>query len=121
LVVIHTGAGSVVVPVPPSVNNLYTTAGHGRRVTSSPYRKWLKVAVPLLRTLAKIEGYPVTAELVVEQRVSGTRDLDNMIKPILDAAKKAGVILDDNRSCVSKVSIEYRPRELGDGVVVSFK
>lgn len=118
--VIYTGAGTVRVPLPPSLNNLYPTV-RGRRVMSGEYRKWLAVAVPLLRTLAKPESYPVAVELVIEEKMRGTSDIDNKIKPVLDAMKKAGVIEDDNRSYVSKVSIEYRPHDLGDGVLVSLR
>jgi Holliday junction resolvase RusA-like endonuclease len=113
------GMSSVSVPVPPSANNLYPTI-NGRRVKSGEYTRWLKVAVPLLRLLARPQSYPVMAELTVECKLSGTRDLDNMIKPILDAAKKAGVIIDDNRSCVSGISIKYSPLEKSDGVRVRF-
>ncbi len=110
---------SIVVPVPPSTNNLFVNAGK-RRVTSSKYQDWQNVAIPILRALSPPTQYPVGIVLTVEEKVRSSRDIDNFVKPILDAIVKAELIVNDNVKHVAEVTIRYRPSDLGAGVRVEF-
>jgi Holliday junction resolvase RusA-like endonuclease len=118
--ILNCGADSVVVPVPPSVNNLYPTGKHGRRYTAPKYAEWLKMAVPMLRTMARVKAYPVKAVLTIEGGFRSNRDVGNVGKPIIDACKKAGLIIDDSRDYIACELVEYRPVSGGYGVRVQF-
>ena len=117
--VLECGAASVCVPVPPSTNNLFESLGPRRHATRA-YKNWQEVAIPLLRTLLRAKSYPVVARLTVECAIAPNRDIDNLIKPILDAAVKAEAIAGDDRIRIVAVSITYDPRPAGDGVRVEF-
>jgi Holliday junction resolvase RusA-like endonuclease len=115
------GAQSVRVPVPPSTNNLFVSGRGGKRFPSQKYKAWRLVAIPQLQLLAPVEVYPVRAVLVVVGKLRKGRDIDNLVKAILDGAKSAGVIADDDFSHVSAVSITYAPEPGAEGVAVSFE
>ncbi len=110
-----------VVPVPlcPSTNELFLATGK-RRVKSPQYRKWLEQAMRALVYLAPPEAYPCRAELVVRGKINQSRDIDNLIKPVLDACVKAGVIEDDNARHVGRVDIRYEPGDKPAVIEVSF-
>lgn len=117
-IVYECGAGTVRLPIPPSVNNLFATIGR-KRVTSRAYQEWQAVAIPLLRLMRKVKSYPVRAEIVVEETMRSNADLDNRIKGLLDSAKKAGVITDDSITAITGIDITYRPTDQG-GVLLRF-
>lgn len=90
------GLLSLTMPRPPSVNAMYQNAARGR-VKTPKYRSWCIVAaccIPLRLRGALVGKYAIT--VTVERENKRCRDLDNLIKPISDALKTAGVIRDDS-------------------------
>ena len=86
-----------ILPVPPSANSLYIAKDRHRYI-SPVYKRWLREARVLMRCL---DTFPAKTPLRVDIDVvlSRRRDLDNIIKPILDSMQPskawAGVIPDD--------------------------
>ena len=85
---------SVILPAPPSANAMYIIV-NGKRVKSKRYVYWRSSVGYLLR--ARFRQMPHKTPLRVELRaaVSRRRDIDNLIKPTLDALQACGVIKDD--------------------------
>lgn len=84
-------------PWPPTVNHYYTVA-RGRKILSTRGRKYKEQA--WLHMLAK--GRPVGAKGLVSVFIRAyppdkrKRDLDNLLKPILDVLTLSGMIEDDS-------------------------
>lgn len=117
-----------VLPRPPSSNNLFANAYGRGRVKTAVYKTWLLDCGWVIREQAsrapagarRVEG-PFCVSIVA----SGEQprpDLDNIIKPIIDALVKARVVDDDRhmmrvtaewqgdgRDCVVEVSAGVRP------------
>lgn len=103
------GAEAVVsVPVPPSVNNLFATAGK-RRVKSRAYRAWLAVAVPGLARLRPPPSLPTAVRVRVVGPINRRRDLDNLLKPLGDALQAAGLIPGDSAAVVNGWRVWWEP------------
>lgn len=103
------------VELPPSTNNLFATVGK-RRVPTREYKTWQQVAALRVRALTPPTTYPVAVTLTVLGKVFAQRDLDNTIKPILDALVKCGVLRGDNLTCISRVTVQ-RGDASGEGRV----
>lgn len=95
---------NVKLPWPPTVNTYYTVA-RGRKILSTKGRLYkVDSAVELMQQKApkkiktrlevKIDAYPPDKR---------KRDLDNVIKPILDAMQDYGIFLDDSQ--IDRLSI----------------
>lgn len=104
---------TVALPVPPSVNKIWRVVrirNKARITLSAAYRDWRDVAVLLLRTgLDRVKVYPVAVRVVV---VPGKgwrngRDIDNLLKAVLDALVKAERIADDDGEHVTRCSVEF--------------
>lgn len=84
------------VPFPPSGNHFYTVA-HGRKIISKEGRKWIKAAI---ESAAEADSH-VAGSLEVTMWVyppdMRRRDLDNIIKCVLDVGQKAGLFEDDSQ------------------------
>lgn len=109
----------MVVPIPPSVNNLFATV-RGRRVKSAAYRAWMEQATFALHGHEWQGGYPVKVTMTVCEKVNAQRDLDNFAKPLLDSLVAAGVIRRDSVKFVTDVVLRYRPGT-GDGVRIELR
>jgi crossover junction endodeoxyribonuclease RusA len=84
-------------PWPPSVNHYWKSNGT-RRYISPQARQWLEEALWLLKQARggrpTIQG-EVAVRIVAYPPDHRKRDLDNLLKPILDALTKSGIIEDD--------------------------
>ena len=94
-------AFSVVLTAPPSTNNLFVSVngklGGVSRIKSPRYNNWLRtvgweinIAAPTRVALA------VPMRVEVEAGVDRRRDIDNVLKGLLDVLVKMRVIVDDN-------------------------
>ena len=88
-------------PMPPSVNNLFTQGmvkGRMRRFPTKKYRAWRKEAVLRIRVarLPRFTG-PVAIKLTITPPDARPRDIDNYSKGVLDALVEAGVLKDDSQ------------------------
>jgi Holliday junction resolvase RusA-like endonuclease len=85
-------------PRPPSVNNLFLNKGRGGgRVKTRAYREWVSLAAWEIKIAARsgrIEG-KFGVLIILGACPGNAPDLDNMIKPIVDALVSAGVTPDD--------------------------
>jgi Holliday junction resolvase RusA-like endonuclease len=104
---------TVELPVPPSVNKIWTVAhfkNKARVTLSKQYRAWRDVAVMLCRArLDRVKVYPVCVRV---QMVRGPgwrkgRDLDNVLKVILDALVAAERLASDDEDHVTRVVLEF--------------
>jgi Holliday junction resolvase RusA-like endonuclease len=105
-------AARVELPPPPSVNNLFRNVPGVGRVKSSEYKAWLALAAPLLARLRPPPAYPCGVNLAVVggPGLSRRRDIDNLVKPVLDAAVAAGVLAADDLGHVALVEVRlFRP------------
>lgn len=115
------GLLSVVVDVPPSVNNLFRAGGKadgGKRFTTKAYKSWIALNAGKLASLIPVRSYPVGIKLTIEGKLRKGRDIDNLCKAIIDCLVRVGILADDNWEHVHSVAINYRPKECGEGIRV---
>lgn len=93
------------IPYPPSANRLWRNVG-GKTIKSEEYRLWLDAASWEIRAQRprRVDG-PYTLEIIADAPDRRGRDIDNLIKPISDVLKLAGVYADDKAA--RKVSAEW--------------
>lgn len=91
-------AFSVVLPMPPSLNNIYATVGR-RRVKVLAYTDWRDMSAWIIAgaKLPRIGG-AIAVQIELPMKMRG--DIDNRVKPILDALV-ASKRVDDDRNVVS--------------------
>jgi Holliday junction resolvase RusA-like endonuclease len=88
----------LLLPVPPSTNNLFRNGSHGGRYKTKAYKAWIAEAGweimhqrpptlhPPLRTCLRV---------LIEAPIGPNRDIDNVLKPLLDLLTTMGVYADD--------------------------
>ena len=113
--------------MPTTANKRLTRArNHKGMVTTKEYREWMEEAQWLIKSAAVKGGWKIAAEKPVSVNIfyycfNRKRDVDNVIKPVMDAA--SGIIYEDDRWVysveVERVLNEKRKEEYID-VVFSF-
>ena len=92
-------------PFPPSLNGLFNNTRRGRAKTKA-YEKWINAAGMglMIQRPHKHEG-AVSISIVANPPDRRKRDLDNLLKPVLDLLVRHQVIKDDCTQCVRSLSI----------------
>lgn len=94
-------------PFPPSINTYWGFQGHRRFLTARA--KAFKDLVRNEFNSANHQGFgdaPVQLEIVWHEPDKRRRDIDNPLKPLLDALCQAGVFVDDSQ--VRRLAVEFR-------------
>ena len=91
--------------LPPSTNRMYSVANN-RLFKTAIYKKWSMRTVPLVRNnfRGRYLEAKQPAEVIIRANISRRRDLDNILKPIIDCLEDAGVIPNDNY--VDRIDLE---------------
>lgn len=102
---------SFALPVPPSVNNLYRNRKEGGRARSAHYATWATQALAEVRR-QKVQPpapgpFKITVTVTGGVGFSKGRDIDNVLKPVVDLAKSARLIRNDNVTVVVEVTARY--------------
>ena len=98
---------------PPSTNNLYLNVpGHGR-VRSDRYNQWLDESAWMIfaQKPGRIDG-KFYADIIIKRPDNRKRDLDGLLKPLLDCCVKNRIIRDD--SLAERITLAWA--EGGEGV-----
>ena len=101
---------------PPSANALFVAIGR-RRVKSKEYVAWTRLAGGelMVQRVKPVRG-PVNLCFYVAE--NARRDLDNYIKPMIDALVAAGIIEGDGCKIVRSIAAEWNSI-VRDGVFVA--
>ena len=105
---------------------MYVPVGRGQMVRSKKYNAWLDKHIPIFqRGLRKAERFPVDIEIKVVRgrQWDSRRDIDNILKPTVDALTKAGIIPDDKTQFVASAAAHYMDFHSGKGdtlVMISY-
>lgn len=104
-------------PFPPSVNNLFANGSSGR-FTTQQYRDWQTAAAwkLLADRPGRVPG-PVKLTLVYEEK-HGRRDLDNLLKAVLDLLVKHNVIDGDHRTVLREISAKWSAKVTGVRITI---
>ncbi len=99
-----TDAIEIFLPLPPSANRIWRNFG-GRMVKSSEYRAWKDTAAASIAH--QMGGQPPLGWFTAAMVMPPTRrDLDNSIKPTLDALQAGGAVQDDKRLRALVISVD---------------
>lgn len=82
-------------PFPPTVNHYYTVV-HGRKILSKRGRIYKASAALLASKQSELIEGPYAVYIVARPPDKRKRDLDNLLKPLLDVLTQAGIITDDS-------------------------
>jgi len=83
-------------PYPPSMNAYWLASGH-RRYISKRGQLFKKAVVDyvLEHRIPKLSDIPLAVTVILHPRSKKLMDVDNCLKPILDACQDAGIFNDD--------------------------
>ncbi len=102
-------------PAPPSVNNMYRS-GRGRVYRSTGYKRWQQEAdLAFIQAggLRPWSAYPVCVEIdLFPGPQYRQRDLDNIVKPLLDFLVYRSVLADDSTQHIRRVVVQFQSERL---------
>lgn len=102
----------LLLPLPPSVNSMYRNVRGRGRVKTARYDAWIDTAGKLLNNQeTAVYDQPVTVHIDVRLKDKRVRDLDNLLKPLLDLIGPKGhrLIKDDSVQILQALSIRVCP------------
>lgn len=110
----HMGIIQLTLPVPPSVNTIWRVS-NGRMVKSAKYREWLSccdLAALQSRIPRPSIKKPVSVDVVVRtgHGWNRSRDIDNLLKPILDWLVRWDILSGDDCGVVRQIHLSIDPR-----------
>ena len=82
-------------PWPPTVNHYYTVA-RNRKILSKEGRIYKAAAALMASNQARPTSGPYAIYIVARPPDKRRRDLDNVLKPLLDVLQESGLIADDS-------------------------
>ncbi len=85
----------MILACPPSANALTRNVPGRGRVRTRAYRKWIQAHLPLVRLVGDREANRSETRVTMIANIDRRRDLDNLIKPVLDLLVAGCVIADD--------------------------
>ena len=89
-------AKPALIGLPPTANNIYANRPDGKgRIKTTEYRTWRTAAARTLEETFEPFWPKTPIEIEVYLSINRQRDVDNCVKPIIDAVKTAGLIRDD--------------------------
>jgi crossover junction endodeoxyribonuclease RusA len=103
----------MILPLPPSGNNLFKNIPGKGRVKTDAYRAWRKEAALIVMASRERVVGPYEMEMVVGRPDKRRRDLSNTIKAAEDALKEGGAIVDD--SLCERLEITWEPEIVPGG------
>jgi len=112
----HGSLDAVILPMPPSVNNLFPSGKSGKRFQSPEYKAWIVQATPIMRTMKVPDTLPVRYKYTLLGKMRRSNDGGNKEKAIMDLAVSCGIIPDDNLMYVVGGSWSYEPEHGINGV-----
>ena len=95
-------------PFPVSVNGMFLNMRGKGRVKSPAYRAWIELAGHQLNTQRPIK-FEGRVDISIDLDESRRGDADNRFKPVADLLVSHGVIKDDSKKHVRRVSIGWAP------------
>lgn len=111
------GAVTVDLPFPPSVNNLFANGSKGRFPTQQ-YRDWqTSAAWKLLADKPPRVPGPIKVSFEYEEK-HGRRDLDNLLKAVLDLLVKHNIIDGDHRTVLRGITASWSNKVHGVRVTI---
>jgi crossover junction endodeoxyribonuclease RusA len=95
--------------LPPSVNHLFLNIPGKGRVRAPHYRKWVQEAGWEIKAQfpGRVHGLCII-DLSVGRVTGRNRDIDNILKPVLDLLVTHRIIEDDSQKYVDEIRIRWR-------------
>ena len=95
-------------PFPPSVNSMFRNVQGRGRVKTQEYKDWLMEAGLMLRRQKPV-AVVGQAELLIELDHTRRGDASNRIKAVEDLIVTHGILADDSKKYVKRVTVSWEP------------